>query len=253
MLAISFNFLNTPPAVRLAGWNIIRWLLRELSATRPKSPFSWASALILSNCRPGNKSQMVNSSRLARWWAEKFWHQPLGWECTSKCLGATEWFYVCVRVFYRLLEQQLSSAPSLQRQAPSPGMQDPAGSNTGTHSTAGRLETEHTHILLTQNTSTVTYTNRKPQSQKHRSTKRSTNTHTKPRTCGQTRPNTCKERLTQTWTYRHRNTPPNTQTKNRQTNTHTHHRSPTGICSHTHALTHPPTFMCNLASSSSPW
>lgn len=54
MLAISFNFLNTPPAVRLAGWNIIRWLLRELSATRPKSPFSCASALTLSNCRPGN-------------------------------------------------------------------------------------------------------------------------------------------------------------------------------------------------------
>ena len=56
MLAISFNFLNTPPAVRLAGWNIMRWLLRELSATRPKSPFSCASALILSNCRPGNKN-----------------------------------------------------------------------------------------------------------------------------------------------------------------------------------------------------
>lgn len=40
ILAISFNFLNTPPAVRLAGWNIVLWLLRELSATRPKSPFS---------------------------------------------------------------------------------------------------------------------------------------------------------------------------------------------------------------------
>lgn len=62
MLAISFNFLNTPPAVKLAGWNIILWLLRELSATRPKSPFSWASALILSNCRPRNKSKLVSSS-----------------------------------------------------------------------------------------------------------------------------------------------------------------------------------------------
>lgn len=70
MLAISFNFLNTPPAVRLAGWNIVRWLLRELSATRPKSPFSWASALILSNCRPGNESQTLNSSCLNRWLAE---------------------------------------------------------------------------------------------------------------------------------------------------------------------------------------
>ena len=40
ILAISFNFLKTPPAVRLAGWNIILWLLRELSATRPRSPFS---------------------------------------------------------------------------------------------------------------------------------------------------------------------------------------------------------------------
>lgn len=70
MLAISFNFLNTPPAVRLAGWNIVRWLLRELSATRPKSPFSWASALILSNCRPGNESQTLNSSCINRWLAE---------------------------------------------------------------------------------------------------------------------------------------------------------------------------------------
>lgn len=62
MLAISFNFLNTPPAVRLAGWNIIRWLLRELSATRPKSPFSCASALTLSNCRPGNNKAD------GKWW-----------------------------------------------------------------------------------------------------------------------------------------------------------------------------------------
>lgn len=65
MLAISFNFLNTPPAVRLAGWNIIRWLLRELSATSPKSPFSCASALTLSNCRPGNEKADRKWWRLA--------------------------------------------------------------------------------------------------------------------------------------------------------------------------------------------
>lgn len=50
---------------------------------------------------------------------------------------------MCVCAYYPLLEQQLSSAPSLQRQAPSPGGQDPAGSNTGTHSTACHLEKEH--------------------------------------------------------------------------------------------------------------
>lgn len=87
MLAISFNFLNTPPAVRLAGWNIMRWLLRELSATRPRSPFSCASALILSNCRPGNKSETVNSSRQTADERGAGRHPQLGWECTSKCLG----------------------------------------------------------------------------------------------------------------------------------------------------------------------
>lgn len=155
MLAISFNFLNTPPAVRLAGWNIMRWLLRELSATRPKSPFSCASALILSNCRPGNKSETINSSRLAGWWAENagisssagnaqasIWVQQNVNVCACVCA------HVCKRVYYQLLEQQLSLALSLQCQAPSPGRLDPAGSNTGTHSTAGHLEkTTHSHIL----------------------------------------------------------------------------------------------------------
>lgn len=143
MLAISFNFLNTPPAVRLAGWNIIRWLLRELSATRPKSPFSWASALILSSCLPGNKSQTV-----AGWWVEQS--------------GLSSWSVhaqsVCVWICHQWPEQQLSSAPSRQRQAPSPGMQDPTDSNTGTHSTAGRLKAEHTHTLYWHWRQTVTQT-----------------------------------------------------------------------------------------------
>lgn len=155
MLAISFNFLNTPPAVRLAGWNIVRWLLRELSATRPKSPFSWASALILSSCRPGNESQTLNNSCLNRWLAR--------WVVSVVSLRMHNSVLGCIKIvvrkntFYQLLEQQLSSAPSRQHQAPSPGMQDPAGSNTGTRSTAGHLE-YNKHSWATQNTSTVTHT-----------------------------------------------------------------------------------------------
>lgn len=42
---------------------------------------------------------------------------------------------------YRWPERRLSSAPSLQRPAPAPGRQDPAGSDTGTRSTAGPLTT----------------------------------------------------------------------------------------------------------------
>lgn len=61
MFPISFSLLNTPAAFRLAGANIILWLLRELSATNPRSPFSWASALILSSCRPGNNSKKSQS------------------------------------------------------------------------------------------------------------------------------------------------------------------------------------------------
>lgn len=126
MLAISFNFLNTPPAVKLAGWNIILWLLRELSATRPKSPFSWASALILSNCRPRNKSKLVSSSHGDGWWVR--WVSS-----THPCI----YYY-----YYQLLEQQPSSAPSPQHLVPSPGMQDQADSNTGTRSSVGHLTTE---------------------------------------------------------------------------------------------------------------
>lgn len=173
-----------------------------------------------------------------------------------KCLGATEWFYVCVQVFYRLLEQQLSSAPSLQRQAPSPGMQDPAGSNTGTHSTAGRLETEHTHFTDTehinsnayQQKTTVTkvqvYKEKVKHTHKTKDVWRDTAKHMQRNT--HTNMNVQRQKHTTKYTHTH------AQTKNRRTNTHTHHRSPTGICSHTHQLTHPPTFMCNLASSSSP-
>lgn len=61
MFPISFSLLNTPAAFRLAGANIILWLLRELSATNPRSPFSWASALILSSCRPGNNNKKSQS------------------------------------------------------------------------------------------------------------------------------------------------------------------------------------------------
>jgi len=73
---------------------------------------------------------------------------------------------------YRSLGQRLSSAPSPRRRAPSPGRPDPAGSDTGTHSTASRLEDTHTET----HTHTVTHTHTQRHTDTH--TQRHTHTHT---------------------------------------------------------------------------
>lgn len=265
MLAISFNFLNTPPAVRLAGWNIVRWLLRELSATRPKSPFSWASALILSNCRPGNESQTLNSSCLNRWLVE------MGGISGQSENAQLRLNFGCIKIvmpqcaqhfntFYQLLEQQLSSALSRQHQAPSPGMQDPVGSNTGTHSTAGHLE-YNTHSLATQSTSTVTHTTA-DHSQTYRSTKRSLKMHKhKPADIWIDTHTEAHTKIIHTHTLI-QHTPIHAHKKQAnthiKTDTHTHIVVVSQVFAHSHAHTQmngliPSTFMCNLASSSPPW
>lgn len=51
-LAISVSLLNTPGTVRGGGVNIVRWVVRLPSATKPRSPFSATSALICWGLRP---------------------------------------------------------------------------------------------------------------------------------------------------------------------------------------------------------
>lgn len=51
--AMSRNLAKTPAAVRAGGGSTSLWVLRLLSATSPTSPFSAASALTDSSCRPG--------------------------------------------------------------------------------------------------------------------------------------------------------------------------------------------------------
>lgn len=50
--AISFNLAYTLGTVNGAGWNIVLWLDLLLSATIPKSPICWASALIWASVLP---------------------------------------------------------------------------------------------------------------------------------------------------------------------------------------------------------
>lgn len=101
------------------------------------------------------------------------WHQQLGWDCTSKCLGAAECFhmFVCVCAYYQWLEQQLSSAPSHQHQAPSLDRQDRVGSDTDTRSRAGHLgRRTHMKALLYSKHSSVhthTHTSRQVCKEKH--------------------------------------------------------------------------------------
>lgn len=102
------------------------------------------------------------------------WHQQLGWECTSKCLGAAECFhmFVCVCAYYQWLEQQLSSAPSHQHQAPSLDRQDRVGSDTDTRSRAGHLgrRTHMKALLYSKHSSVHTHTHTPPDKSAKKST-----------------------------------------------------------------------------------
>lgn len=77
-----------------------------------------------------------------------------------QCLDAMLRNGLCLcasRLFYQLLEQQPSSAPSRRPQAPSPGRPGPAGSGTGRRSTAGHLVKENQNKVKSSSLKTINY------------------------------------------------------------------------------------------------
>lgn len=86
--------------------------------------------------------------QLSPWKQEQDDEQQPWWRLISEMAGFSSEAQANVHDCYQLLEQRLSSAPSLQRRAPSPGTQDQVDSNTGTRSTAGHLGAQHRCYFL---------------------------------------------------------------------------------------------------------